>query len=265
MSGSKRHSNIAKTPEKEEPRLIGIGVSAPSSHHPPTARNVLCTGKNVRSPSCILVSKPDLRITKTAIFQAPSATPRVRARPRSCIAQPHNWTARNRRAVQAVVWSGQNRTAGSSALLHQHRPATIGAREMGESRSRACTHSGHRHHFVSADRASSVRKIKPVLHRSGHRHRFVSTTRRTLRVQGPLFCCPHSCSLSITCIVATFSLTVVSKTQYSWRESRSRACTRASQPPQQRQPMRRQKTPREPMRKARNPGQSQAGKNRRRL
>src|SRR5712671_2186523 len=40
--------------------------------------------------------------------------------------EPHNRTARKRRAMQAVVRSGQNRTASSSALLCQHLP-TLGA------------------------------------------------------------------------------------------------------------------------------------------
>ena|SRR5712671_1238955 len=77
-----------------------------------------------------------------AVSATPHATPHVRARPRSCIAQPQNRTARNRRAVQAIqaiLRSGQNRTASSSALLCQHQPATVGVREIGESRSRACT------------------------------------------------------------------------------------------------------------------------------
>ena len=80
--------------------------------------------------------------TNTAICEGLSATP---MQPPVCVRVPtptlHNPTTGRQEILELFKpsFGGQNRTAGSSALVCQHGAATIGAREIGVSCSHACT------------------------------------------------------------------------------------------------------------------------------
>src|SRR5712672_2409867 len=80
--------------------------------------------------------------TNTAICEGLSTTP---MQPPVCMRVPtptlHNPTTGRQEILELFKpsFGGQNRTAGSSALVCQHGAATIGAREIGVSCSHACT------------------------------------------------------------------------------------------------------------------------------
>ena len=127
----------AQPPHVQPP--VHMHVPAPTLHNHISSLASVC--HRVATDREMRVSQ---QTTKTAICKGLSATP---MQPPVCvrISTPtlHNPTTGRREILELFKPSfrGQNRTAGSSALVCQHGAATIGAREIGVSCSYTCTHA----------------------------------------------------------------------------------------------------------------------------